>query len=113
MVEAGTGTGKTYVDLIPALLSGRGSSFPPAPVTCKTSFIIRSAGGPTGVERAGADGLAEGRGNYLCRYRLQATEQDGRLSSREQVAELRRIRVWAGVPVTVTSPKSPMCRKHP
>jgi ATP-dependent DNA helicase DinG len=40
--------------------------------------------------------LLKGRSNYLCRYRLRLTAVDGRLPSREQVAELRRIRAWAG-----------------
>jgi len=39
--------------------------------------------------------LLKGRSNYLCPYRLQITEESGRLSSREQVAELRLIRMWA------------------
>ena len=38
--------------------------------------------------------LLKGRSNYLCRYRLRLTAVDGRLTSLEQVAELRRIRAW-------------------
>jgi ATP-dependent DNA helicase DinG len=33
--------------------------------------------------------LLKGRSNYLCLYRLQLTEMDGRLASRQQVAELQ------------------------
>ena len=37
IAEAGTGTGKTYAYLVPALLSGAGRSSPPAPARCRTS----------------------------------------------------------------------------
>jgi Rad3-related DNA helicase len=38
IVEAGTGTGKTYAYLVPAMLWGGRSSFRPVPRTCRTSF---------------------------------------------------------------------------
>jgi ATP-dependent DNA helicase DinG len=40
--------------------------------------------------------LLKGRANYLCLYRLDQTYRDGRLSSREQVAQLQVLRTWAG-----------------
>ena len=97
VVEAGTGTGKTYAYLIPALLSGArviistGTRHLQDQLYHQDLPVVRQA-----LNAPVRTALLKGRGNYLCRYRLQATEQDGRLSSREQVAELRRIRVWAG-----------------
>ena len=97
VVEAGTGTGKTYAYLIPALLSGArviistGTRHLQDQLYHQDLPVVRQA-----LNAPVRTALLKGRGNYLCRYRLQATEQDGRLSSREQVAELRRIRAWAG-----------------
>lgn len=97
VVEAGTGTGKTYAYLIPALLSGArviistGTRHLQDQLYHQDLPVVRQA-----LNAPVRTALLKGRGNYLCRYRLQATEQAGRLSSREQVAELRRIRAWAG-----------------
>ncbi len=96
MVEAGTGTGKTYAYLVPALLAGRRVMISTGtrhlqdqlyhrdlPLLCQALQIpVKTA-------------LLKGRGNYLCHYRLEATEREGRLATREQVAALQRIRDWA------------------
>ena len=39
--------------------------------------------------------LLKGRGNYLCLYRMDQARKDGRLPSRDSVAELEAIRQWA------------------
>ncbi|MCB1823006.1 MAG: DEAD/DEAH box helicase, partial [Candidatus Competibacteraceae bacterium] len=89
VVEAGTGTGKTYAYLIPALLSGArviistGTRHLQDQLYHQDLPVVRQA-----LNVPVRTALLKGRGNYLCRYRLQATEQAGRLSSREQVAEL-------------------------
>ena len=95
IVEAGTGTGKTFAYLLPALLSG-------ARVIISTGTrhlqdqlyqhdlpVVRRA-----LKLSVKTALLKGRSNYLCRYRLQLTEQEGRLASRQQVVELRRIGQW-------------------
>lgn len=97
VVEAGTGTGKTYAYLVPALLSGArvmistGTRHLQDQLYHRDLPVVRRA-----LEIPARTALLKGRSNYLCLYRLRATEQGGRLSSREQVAELRRVRVWAG-----------------
>ncbi len=97
VVEAGTGTGKTYAYLIPALLSGArviistGTRHLQDQLYHQDLPVVRQA-----LNAPVRAALLKGRGNYLCLYRLQATEQAGRLSTREQVAELHRIRAWAG-----------------
>lgn len=96
LVEAGTGTGKTYAYLVPALLAGlriivstgtrhlQDQLFQQdLPVVCQALGIP--------VQLA----LLKGQANYLCWYRLQILEESGRLGSREQVAELKHIRTWA------------------
>ncbi|HRX71343.1 MAG: ATP-dependent DNA helicase [Gammaproteobacteria bacterium] len=96
IVEAGTGTGKTYAYLAPALLSGRrviistGTRHLQDQLYHRDLPIVRRA-----LKNSAKVALLKGRGNYLCRYRLRLTAQEGRLTSQEQVAELRRIHTWA------------------
>lgn len=96
VVEAGTGTGKTYAYLIPALLSGvrviisTGTRHLQDQLYHQDLPVVRQA-----LKVPIRTALLKGRSNYLCLYRLNATEEAGRLSSHEQVAELSRIRAWA------------------
>jgi ATP-dependent DNA helicase DinG len=97
IVEAGTGTGKTFAYLIPALLSGTrviistGTRHLQDQLFHQDLPVVRRA-----LKIPARVALLKGRSNYLCLYRLQATEQEGRLASRAQAVELRRIRRWAG-----------------
>lgn len=96
IVEAGTGTGKTFAYLIPALQSGAriilstGTRHLQDQLFHQDLPVVRRA-----LKSRTTVALLKGRSNYLCQYRLAAVEQEGLLSSREQVAELRRIRRWA------------------
>ncbi|HRC71756.1 MAG TPA: ATP-dependent DNA helicase [Candidatus Competibacter sp.] len=96
VVEAGTGTGKTYAYLVPALLAGlrviisTGTRHLQDQLFQRDLPVVRQA-----LEMPARVALLKGRGNYLCHYRWQATEESGRLGSREQVAELSRISAWA------------------
>ncbi|HNW78652.1 MAG TPA: ATP-dependent DNA helicase, partial [Candidatus Competibacteraceae bacterium] len=96
VVEAGTGTGKTYAYLVPALLAGRrvmistGTRHLQDQLYHRDLPLLRQA-----LQIPVKTALLKGRGNYLCHYRLDATEREGRLATREQVAALQRIRDWA------------------
>ena len=95
IVEAGTGTGKTYAYLIPALRSGArviistGTRHLQDQLYHRDLPVVRRA-----LKSPVKIALLKGRSNYLCRYRLRLTAVDGRLTSLDQVAELRRIRAW-------------------
>jgi ATP-dependent DNA helicase DinG len=97
IVEAGTGTGKTFAYLAPVLRSGArviistGTRHLQDQLYHQDLPVVRRA-----LKIPVQVALLKGRGNYLCLYRLHATEQEGRLPAREQVAELRRIHRWAG-----------------
>ncbi len=72
VVEAGTGTGKTFAYLIPALLSGGRVVISTGTRTLQDQLfhrdlplLSRSLGRPVKVA------LLKGRANYLCRHRLQ------------------------------------------
>jgi len=96
IVEAGTGTGKTYAYLIPALRSGArviistGTRHLQDQLYHRDLPVVRRA-----LKSRVKIALLKGRSNYLCRYRLRLAAQEGRLPSLEQVAELRRIQTWA------------------
>jgi ATP-dependent DNA helicase DinG len=100
IVEAGTGTGKTFAYLVPALLSGRQVIVSTGTRTLQDQLYHRDL--PT---LAGALGrpvriaLLKGRANYLCRHRLgvalAAPELAGVGAGR--VRALRHIAKWAEV----------------
>src|SRR5512146_2615907 len=96
VVEAGTGTGKTFAYLVPALRSGKRVIVSTGTKTLQDQLFHRDL--PRVREVLGArlrTSLLKGRANYLCLYRLEQTTKDGRLTSREQVGQLQSIREWS------------------
>ena len=102
VVEAGTGTGKTFAYLVPALLSGARILISTGTRTLQDQLFARDlplVGAALG--RPARVALLKGRGNYLCRYRLAradgASEQLPLIDTppaRSQ-AMLARIQRWA------------------
>ncbi|TCO82424.1 ATP-dependent DNA helicase DinG [Plasticicumulans lactativorans] len=96
IAEAGTGTGKTFAYLVPALLSGlkvivsTGTRNLQDQLFHKDLPVVRAALG-RGVKVA----LLKGRANYLCRQRLEGFSGAGRLRSRAQAHEYTRVQAWA------------------
>ncbi|MBS0516908.1 MAG: ATP-dependent DNA helicase [Proteobacteria bacterium] len=96
IAEAGTGTGKTFAYLVPALRSGKRVIVSTGTKTLQDQLFHRDL--PRVRETIGArlkTSLLKGRANYLCLYRTDQVARDGRLASREQVAHLQAIRAWA------------------
>ncbi len=97
IVEAGTGTGKTFAYLVPALLSGRKVIVSTGTRHLQDQLFHRDL--PT-VQSALAvplrAALLKGRANYLCHHRLAITRSEGRLTARQQVDQLERIFDWSG-----------------
>lgn len=97
IVEAGTGTGKTFAYLLPALLSGKKIIISTGTKNLQDQLFHKDL--PL-VQKALAipvqSTLLKGRANYLCLHRLSLTETQGRLADRSQAAQLRRIRDWSG-----------------
>src|SRR6202167_2112672 len=98
IVEAGTGTGKTFAYLIPALLSGRSVIISTGTRTLQDQLfrrdvplLARALGLPAKIA------LLKGRANYLCRHRLELVGQQGSLLAGERGVErtLGRISRWA------------------
>jgi ATP-dependent DNA helicase DinG len=103
IVEAGTGTGKTFAYLIPALLSGRSVIISTGTRTLQDQLFRRDV--PMLAKALGLPvkiALLKGRTNYLCRHRLElATQQDSLLAPERNVARLlARVSRWAATTKT-------------
>jgi ATP-dependent DNA helicase DinG len=103
IVEAGTGTGKTFAYLIPALLSGRSVIISTGTRTLQDQLFRRDV--PLLAKALGAPvkiALLKGRSNYLCRHRLELAGQQGSLLGRERDAarQLARVVRWAALTKT-------------
>lgn len=98
LVEAGTGTGKTFAYLLPAILSG-------------TKVIVSTASKNLQDQLYQKDipllqklfnkrlqvALLKGRANYLCHYRVESAMQSGRFFNQEiasQVQVVREAMAW-------------------
>jgi len=100
VVEAGTGTGKTFAYLVPALLSGRRVVISTGTKTLQDQLYARDL--PTVAGALGRPvrvALLKGRANYLCLHRLELAEQQAaaRGLRREVTVALRPVRDWARV----------------
>jgi ATP-dependent DNA helicase DinG len=105
VVEAGTGTGKTFAYLVPALLCGARVLISTGTRTLQDQLfskdlplVAAALGRPARVA------LLKGRANYLCRYRLARADEGGEQLTLEEStaarppashAMLARIRRWA------------------
>ncbi len=95
VVEAGTGTGKTFAYLVPALLSSKRVVVSTGTRNLQDQLYHRDLPRVRSVLGAKRDvALLKGRANYLCLYRLQQTVESGQFKSRAQAHELQAIRAW-------------------
>jgi ATP-dependent DNA helicase DinG len=100
VAEAGTGTGKTFAYLVPALLSGGKVIISTGTKTLQDQLFNRDIPTVRAALKAPVTvALLKGRANYVCHYHLERTLQDGRASfaSREEVKYLKLIERYAGV----------------
>ena len=98
IAEAGTGTGKTFAYLVPALLSGlkviisTGTKNLQDQLFHKDLPLVREA-----LAVGGDVALLKGRANYLCLHRMELALSEGRFRSRGDVADLQTIRNWSAI----------------
>jgi ATP-dependent DNA helicase DinG len=101
VAEAGTGTGKTFAYLVPALLGGGKVIISTGTKTLQDQLFDRDLPAVRGALTSGASvALLKGRSNYVCLYRLRLASAEAHLASREEVSQLRRIQRFAGVSTT-------------
>ncbi|MBN3816022.1 ATP-dependent DNA helicase [Paraburkholderia sp. Se-20369] len=98
IVEAGTGTGKTYAYLVPAMLWGGKVIVSTGTKHLQDQLFQRDI--PTVRDALAVPvtvAMLKGRANYLCHYYLQRTADNGRLPSRQDTAYLQEIVRFAKV----------------
>ncbi len=96
IAEAGTGTGKTFAYLVPALLSGQRVIVSTGTKALQDQLFHRDLPRVRSVLGARLSAaLLKGRSNYLCLHRLEQLRKDGRLASRDEVTRLAAIHAWS------------------
>ena len=96
--EAGTGTGKTYAYLVPALLSGRKVIVATGTRNLQDQLFHRDLPALRHALRVPVQvALLKGRGNYLCRHRLQRAVADPAALRPEVRRDIAVVRDWASV----------------
>ena len=98
VAEAGTGTGKTFAYLVPALLAGgkvvvsTGTKNLQDQLFQKDLPMVRDA-----LKAPVSVALLKGRSNYVCHYHLELAQSNGLFKTREDVKHLAKIVNYAKV----------------
>ncbi|HMU17553.1 MAG TPA: ATP-dependent DNA helicase, partial [Thauera aminoaromatica] len=96
VAEAGTGTGKTFAYLVPALLAGGKAIISTGTKTLQDQLFNRDL--PTvraALKVPVTIALLKGRANYVCHYHLERNARDGRFLTAQDAADLRAITRFA------------------
>ena len=98
IAEAGTGTGKTFAYLVPALKSGGKVIVSTGTKTLQDQLFNKDLPMVRDALKAPVKiALLKGRANYVCPYHLQNALAEGRFLTREDAADARRISTFAKV----------------
>jgi ATP-dependent DNA helicase DinG len=96
LVEAGTGTGKTFAYLVPALLSGRHVLVSTGTRNLQDQLYARDIPMLAGaLGRPLRTALLKGRANYLCRWQLGLLDGQQSLLGGGEPTLVARVREWA------------------
>ncbi|GAB3033899.1 ATP-dependent DNA helicase [Oleiagrimonas citrea] len=96
VAEAGTGTGKTFAYLVPALTSGKRVIVSTGTKALQDQLFFRDLPRVRSVLDARVKiSLLKGRANYLCLYRLDQAVREGSFASRTESQQLATIRAWS------------------
>ena len=101
IAEAGTGTGKTFAYLVPALLAGGRVIVSTGTKTLQDQLFHRDL--PRVRQALGATvdvALLKGRANYVCLHHLEVAAAQGTFSAREDALHLQKIRRFAATTVS-------------
>ena len=96
VVEAGTGVGKTFSYLVPALLSGERVLLSTATKNLQDQLFGRDL--PRLVQALGLPvrtALLKGRASYLCLHRMELSRRDASLPDRTAVRTLAKVEEWS------------------
>ncbi len=101
VVEAGTGVGKTFAYLVPALLSGERVLLSTATKALQDQLFARDL--PRLVQALNLPvrlALLKGRSSYLCTHRLEMARQSSSLPDRTTVHLLAKVESWSHATTT-------------
>nr|WP_228497406.1 MULTISPECIES: ATP-dependent DNA helicase [Shewanella] len=96
VLEAGTGVGKTYAYLVPAILSGKQVIISTGSKNLQEQLFIKDL--PQVLSVLGVSprvALLKGRNNYLCQLRLQSVMEDASRYEAQYLDDLLKINQWA------------------
>ena len=98
VAEAGTGTGKTFAYLVPALLAGGKLIISTGTKTLQDQLFNRDLPTVRAALKVPVDvALLKGRANYVCPYHLERNGREGRFQSPQDAADLRLIARFAEI----------------
>ncbi|WP_018990159.1 ATP-dependent DNA helicase [Aromatoleum toluclasticum] len=98
VAEAGTGTGKTFAYLVPALLSRGKVILSTGTKTLQDQLFNRDLPNIRAALKVPVTiALLKGRANYVCPYHLERNARDGRFLTAQDAADLRAIARFAKV----------------
>jgi len=96
VAEAGTGTGKTFAYLVPALLTGGKVIISTGTKNLQDQLYGRDLPNVRDALKVPVTvAMLKGRANYVCHYHLERAEQEGRFSSRDDAKYVHVIKAFA------------------
>ena len=96
VAEAGTGTGKTFAYLIPALLSGGKVIVSTGTKTLQDQLFNRDLPAVRDALKVPVTvAMLKGRANYVCHFHLERAINEGRFLSREDATYAHKIRAFS------------------
>lgn len=96
VAEAGTGTGKTFAYLVPALLTGGKVIISTGTKNLQDQLFSRDLPNVRDALKVPVTvAMLKGRANYVCHYHLERAEQEGRFASRDDAKYVHLIKTFA------------------
>jgi ATP-dependent DNA helicase DinG len=96
VAEAGTGTGKTFAYLVPALLTGGKVIISTGTKNLQDQLYSRDLPNVRDALKVPVTvAMLKGRANYVCHYHLERAALEGRFASREDVKYVHVIKTFA------------------
>ncbi len=96
VAEAGTGTGKTFAYLVPALLTGGKVIISTGTKNLQDQLYSRDLPNVRDALKVPVTvAMLKGRANYVCHYHLERAEQEGRFASLEEAKYVHIIKTFA------------------
>lgn len=96
VVEAGTGTGKTYAYLVPAMLSDKKTIISTGTKNLQEQLFHRDLPKIKDAMGSGkSTALLKGRSNYLCLYRLNQHTTHVPVNDKSLISDLNKVKHWS------------------